>query len=231
MAAKRPVGRPPRIPDDVREAVVLSTATRLFASQGLHRTTMEAIATESGVRKPNLYRQFSSKEAAFVAVVERECDRLEEFLFRAYAASAGLPVEELASRSVGAIFQFAERHPDSFRVIFAADRPASPEASDRIGLALRRIADKIAQILRREFASRGVASETGARVLAEATVGMCVFAARRAEREGWDGEAVAQLIGSFLNAGLTHMRRTLLEALDAPPPPAAPPTERPSRRS
>jgi AcrR family transcriptional regulator len=215
MEAKRPVGRPPRIPDDVREAVVASTATRLFARSGLHGTTMDAIAAEAGVRKPNLYRQFPSKEAAYVTVVERECDRLEQFLFRVYAASAGLPSEELAQRCVGAIFDFAERHPDPFRLIFAADRAASPEATDRIRLALRRIADKIAEILRGEFARNGVEADRGAAVLSEATVGMCVFAARRTEREEWDREAAAHMIGSFLNAGLSNMRRRVLQGLDS----------------
>jgi AcrR family transcriptional regulator len=216
MATKRPVGRPPRIPDDVREAVVVSTATRLFANRGLHGTTMDAIAAESGVRKPNLYRQFPSKEEAYVAVIERECDRAENFLFRAYAASAGLPGEELAQQCVRAIFDFAERHPDAFRLIFAADRAASPEATNRIALALRRIADKIAEILKGEFARYGIAADRGAALLAEATVGMCVFAARRTEREEWDPEAAARLIGSFLNAGLTNMRRRLLQGLDSP---------------
>lgn len=215
MPAKRPVGRPPRIPDDVREAVVLSTATRLFANHGLHGTTMEAIATEAGVRKPNLYRQFASKEEAFVAVVERECDRLEEFLFRAYAASAGLPTEELAQECVGAFFEFAEEHPDSFRLIFTGDRPAAPEISDRVGLALRRIAEKVEQILRREFAQNDVTAQRGAALFAEATVGMCVFAARRAEREHWDSSTAAWMIGSFLNAGLSNMRRRVLRALDS----------------
>ncbi len=216
MAAKRPVGRPPRIPDEVREAIVLSTATKLFADRGLHGTTMEAIAVESGVRKPNLYRQFSSKEEAFVAVVERECDRLEEFLFRAYADSAGLPTEDLAQSCVGAFFDFAEERPDSFRLIFTADRPAAPDVSDRVGLALQRIAEKVEQILRREFAQNDVDAARGAALLAEATVGMCVFAARRAEREDWDPRTASQMIGSFLNAGISNMRRGLLLALDSP---------------
>ncbi len=216
MAAKRPVGRPPRIPDEVREAIVLSTATRLFANRGLHGTTMEAIATESGVRKPNLYRQFSSKEEAFVAVVERECDRLEEFLFRAYAASAGLPTEELAQRCVGAFFDFEEEHPYSFRLIFTADRPAAPEISDRVGLALQRIAEKVEQILLREFGQNDVDAPRGAALLAEATVGMCVFAARRAEREDWDPKTASRMIGSFLNAGISNMRLRYLVALDSP---------------
>ena len=217
MATKRPVGRPPRIPDDEREAVVSSTATRLFAQRGLHGTTMDAISAESGVRKPNLYRQFPSKEAAYVAVVERECDRLEEFLFSAYAASVGLPSEELAQRCVWAIFDFAEQHPNAFRLIFAADRAASPEASERIGLALRRIADRIAKILQGEFARYGTEANRGTALLAEATVGMCVFSARRAEREDWDPEAAARMVGSFLNAGLTNTRRDILQGLDSPP--------------
>ena len=214
MAAKRPVGRPPRIPDDVRESLVIETATRLFAERGMPGTTMDAISAESEVRKPNLYRQFPSKEAAYVAVIERECDRLEQFLFRAYEQSVDLPADERAQRSVWAIFEFAERYPDGFRLIFAADRVSSPEASRRIALALRRIADQIAGTLEREFARYGVVADTGAAVLAEATVGMCVFAARRAKEEGWDPEAVSRLVDSFLNAGLISMPRPILEGLD-----------------
>lgn len=213
-AKKRPVGRPPRIPDEIRESVVLETATRLFADRGLPGTTMDAISVESNVRKPNLYRQFQSKEAAYVAVVERECDRLEQFLFRAYEQSVQFPADERAQRSVWAIFEFAERYPDSFRLIFAADRVSSPEASRRIALALRRIADQVAGILEREFARAGAVADTGAAALAEATVGMCVFASRRAEEEGWDAEAVSRLIGSFLHAGLVSMPRPILEGLD-----------------
>lgn len=206
------------MPDEVREALVLSTATRLFASRGLHGTTMDAIAAESSVRKPNLYRQFSSKGEAFVAVVGRECERLEEFLFRAYAASAGLAGEELAQGCVGAIFDFAKQHPEAFRLIFSVDRAASPEASNRVGLALQRIAERVAQILKRRFAFRGIAAERGATVLAEATVGMCVFAARRTDREEWDADAVSRLTASFLYAGLHNLQRRLLEGLNSPAP-------------
>ena len=134
--------------------------------------------------------------------------------FRAYEQSVDLPADERAQRSVWAIFEFAERYPDGFRLIFAADRVSSPEASRRIALALRRIADQIAGTLEREFARYGVVADTGAAVLAEATVGMCVFAARRAKEEGWDPEAVSRLVDSFLNAGLISMPRPILEGLD-----------------
>jgi AcrR family transcriptional regulator len=214
VTPKRPVGRPPLLPDSVREALVLSTATRLFAQNGFHGTTMGAIAADSGVRKPNLYRQFSSKDEAFVAVVQQECRRLEEFLFRAYADSAGLPVEEMAHRCVGAIFEFADQHPDAFRLIFAADAAASEEASEVVGHAIRRVTEKVTQILRREFEQRGLPADTAVAALAEAIIGMCEFSARRAQEEGWDTAATAQLMGSLLYRGLAGLRPSVLESFE-----------------
>jgi AcrR family transcriptional regulator len=214
VSPKRPVGRPPLLPDSVREALVLSTATRLFAQNGFHRTTMEAIAAESGVRKPNLYRQFSSKDEAFVAVVQGECERLEEFLFRAYADSAGLPVEEMAHRCVGAVFEFADQHPDAFRLIFAADAAASEEASEVVGRAIRRVTEKVTQILRREFEQRGLPADTAVAALAEAIIGMCEFSARRAQEEGWDTTVTAQLMGTLLYRGLAGLRPSVLESFE-----------------
>ncbi len=194
---------------------MLSAATRLFAQNGFHGTTMEAIASESGVRKPNLYRQFSSKDEAFVAVVQGECQRLEEFLFRAYAESAGLPVEEMSHRYVGAIFEFAEAHPDAFRLIFAADAAASEEGAEVVRRAIRRVTEKVTQILRREFEQRGLPSDTAVSALAEGIIGMCEFSARRAQEEGWDSSATAELMGSLLYRGLAGLRPAILESFEA----------------
>jgi AcrR family transcriptional regulator len=204
-------GRPPSMPDNVREALVLDAATSLFARLGFHTTTMDAIAARAAVRKPNLYRQFASKDAAYAAVLEQACDRLEYFLHRAYASSAGLSEDERARLCVGALFAFARDQPEAFALVFSADRPRSGAPARRVDETLARIADSIADLLRGEFTDRGVDADRAPDVIAEGIVGMCVFAARRATVEPeWDGEAVADLLSAFTVGGLNGLPRRVL---------------------
>jgi AcrR family transcriptional regulator len=211
---RRPRGRPPAMPDHVREAVVLDAATALFARDGLHATTMDAIAAAAGVRKPNLYRQFASKDDAYAAVVEHACGQLEIHLLRTYADVEGLDEDEQARQCVGAIFELADRYPDAFRIVFSTERPSSEPAAERIDLTVRRVTQGVAQLLRREFAARGTPTEA-TEAIAEAIVGMCLFAARRvADEPDWSGEHVAQLLAAFTVAGLKGLPQWLLGDLD-----------------
>jgi AcrR family transcriptional regulator len=50
----------------------LDVATRLFATIGLRRTTMETIASEAGRGRRTLYMYFGNKAEIYEAVVERE---------------------------------------------------------------------------------------------------------------------------------------------------------------
>lgn len=62
----RPRGRP-RDPERMQR--LLNTAIRHFTSQGYERTSLDAIAEESGVSKVTIYSYFPSKEALFEAVI------------------------------------------------------------------------------------------------------------------------------------------------------------------
>jgi AcrR family transcriptional regulator len=198
------------MPDHVREAVVLDAATAQFARNGLHATTMDSIAAAAGVRKPNLYRQFASKEEAYAAVVEEACQRLEYSLLRTYADSEGLEEAEQARMCVGAIFEFAEQHPDEFRVVFSNERPRSEHVAERIDLTVQRVTQGVAQVLRRAFVAHGAPTEA-VEPIAEGIVGMCLFAARRASDEPtWSGKQVSELLAAFTVAGLSGLPRSVL---------------------
>ncbi|BBO29377.1 TetR family transcriptional regulator [Alteromonas sp. I4] len=49
---------------------IIDTATRLFASQGLEATSMDAVAAEAQVSKRTVYNHFATKTALFQAVLE-----------------------------------------------------------------------------------------------------------------------------------------------------------------
>ncbi len=136
---------------------------------------MDAIASPAGVRKPNLYRQFASKDDAYAAVVEHACGQLEIHLLRTHAEVEGLDEDELARRRVVAIFDLADRYPDAFRIVLSTERPSSEPAAERIDLTVRRVTQGVTQLLRREFAARGAPTE--------AIVGKCPFVPRRVADE------------------------------------------------
>ena len=59
----------------VRRLAILDTATALLQHGAYHDITMAEVARQSGLAKGTLYLYFSSKEALFLAALERELDR------------------------------------------------------------------------------------------------------------------------------------------------------------
>lgn len=55
---------------DQRRSHLLDVARRLFIQQGFHQTGIAQIATESGIKVGQIYRDFESKEAIIAAICE-----------------------------------------------------------------------------------------------------------------------------------------------------------------
>jgi AcrR family transcriptional regulator len=53
---------------------LVDAAERLFAAQGFHATSLDAVAAEAGFTKGAVYSNFASKEDLFFAVYERRVD-------------------------------------------------------------------------------------------------------------------------------------------------------------
>src|SRR6202008_4688691 len=64
-----------RLPRAVREQQMLDAAVQMFAVNGYHETSMDAIAAEAEISKPMLYLYYGSKEELFAAVLDRELAR------------------------------------------------------------------------------------------------------------------------------------------------------------
>jgi TetR/AcrR family transcriptional regulator, mexJK operon transcriptional repressor len=60
--------------DQSKTATIIAAASREFFKHGFAQTSIEAIAAEAGVSKVTIYKRFGTKEALFVAAVEKECD-------------------------------------------------------------------------------------------------------------------------------------------------------------
>src|SRR5215467_264199 len=74
---------------------IMEGARRLFLAQGFDAASMNAIAQEAGVSKGTLYVYFSSKEALFEAIVERQ---IEEQAAQIFMLDADEDVEEVLTR-------------------------------------------------------------------------------------------------------------------------------------
>ena len=79
-------------PDDPKAAYV-AIATRMFAGQGYHGTSLAAVAREAGVTKQALLHFFGTKEKLYAAVLQQLSVRLEG----AVDASGGTPTARLSA--------------------------------------------------------------------------------------------------------------------------------------
>ena len=71
-----------------RREEILAVAIRHFAIGGLHGTSTDAIARETGISQPYLFRLFRTKKELFLACVDRANERVRD-AFRRAAAEAG----------------------------------------------------------------------------------------------------------------------------------------------
>src|SRR5918999_4453215 len=77
---------------------LLDAATRIFARQGLHGASVEAVSEEAGFSRGALYSNFKSKEDLFLALWEERIERRRREL-REVVQNAGGPKEGLAPAS------------------------------------------------------------------------------------------------------------------------------------
>jgi AcrR family transcriptional regulator len=93
----------------------LEEATRLFATQGFDRTTVQEIVDAAGFTKGGLYYYFNSKEdlldAIYARVLDLQSDRLEKFVVgegtvdeRLHAAAVDVVVTSIANLDDTKIF-------------------------------------------------------------------------------------------------------------------------------
>ncbi len=86
-----------------RRELVLTAATAVFGERGYVGTTTDAVARAAAVSQPYVVRMFGTKEALFLAVLERALDRLLDAFRGAIAENPDSPPEEIHHR-IGASY-------------------------------------------------------------------------------------------------------------------------------
>lgn len=79
--------------------IILDASLALFAQQGFEATSVRDIAAAVGIKAPSLYKHFTSKQAIFDAIVERE---LEIHAEMARSLGAPMPTEDEPTDEVNA---------------------------------------------------------------------------------------------------------------------------------
>lgn len=104
-----------RLPGEQRRAVIVEAAGRLFGDRGYEATRLDDVASAAGVTKPILYRHFESKQALYLALLERHRDDLAGFI--ALIPAQGSLEERL--RSVLEVwFGYVEDHSYAWKMLF-----------------------------------------------------------------------------------------------------------------
>lgn len=98
-----------------RREEILEAATRLFAADGFARTDVQVVADVLGVGKGTVYRYFETKEALFLAAVDRAMHQLREHVDTAVDKEAE-PLDQLAA-AVHAYLAFFDAKPECIELL------------------------------------------------------------------------------------------------------------------
>ena len=182
------------MPGPARRARILDAALEAFAAHGYRATSMGEIAAQAGVTRAVLYDHFASKKALFLAVLEDQ-----EALFLGHVAAritgSGSPGERMRE-TMRTVFSFAERHPQTWRLLFGNTTHGDAQV-DEVGREIhRRRVEAVGTLLAADAEAAGV--EPGDRRL-QIIVEMLIAALRGAA--DWRHEHPDASIDELVDAG------------------------------
>ncbi|MFI0469687.1 TetR/AcrR family transcriptional regulator [Saccharopolyspora sp. 5N102] len=193
---------------------LLDTACAVFAMSGFRGASMASIADHARSTKPTLYAHFGNKQQLYRMCLQREADKLAQWLFATYRQTADLTIHEQVRADMRAFFDYAATHPNGFRLLFD-DYSSVDSAQVRENLQqtiTHRIAQRIQAVLDERTSAESAAS---AEFLAAMIVGIAIHGARHALLvHPLDPAKASELASSLANAGLRHLDRELLNELD-----------------
>ena len=159
---------PVRMPAAERRQQLLDISLRVFARDGYHETSMNALATEAGVTKPVLYQHFASKHNLVVEVLNRVGDRLHSSIVAAVLTEE--TPRDRVEAGFRAFFRFFDDEPDAFAVLYESKLGAEPEFR---GDALRiqaAFAETVARIIHDAGREDALAMASGVSGLSEGMI-------------------------------------------------------------
>ncbi|GAB3656879.1 hypothetical protein GCM10027589_16660 [Actinocorallia lasiicapitis] len=130
----------PKLSRDVRERQVLDAAAHEFGTAGYGAASLAAIADRVGVSKALVLTYFGSKEALYVACVERAGEPLVEAIERVITTPQ--PPRRMAEATLAAIFATLDGRPHDWNVINDRSLPKGGPGAEASARVRRTIAEQ-----------------------------------------------------------------------------------------
>jgi|SRR5689334_13707947 AcrR family transcriptional regulator len=207
-------GRPRvRQVDDLRSAA-LAAATAVFAARGLAGASMSAVAVRAGVPRAALYELYATKGALWDAAVGAELARFTDALVDAYTSTVGLDVRQRIRARYRAVFDFASRRPDGFRLLARVRAERFEGVVTEAEHTRDRLTRVLTDVLRVELAAASLPDGQLADVLSVLFLGIGEAIARGCgANPSWNADAVIELAVEA-TLGVVSAERALLVAAD-----------------
>ncbi len=200
-------GRPPKLPEHLRRAVVLDAAVARFAEVGRAGATIDEIASAAGVRKPAIYEMFDSKDDLFRAAVDREVSALCDLFRVANAETSELAGPERIRRRVDDAFARAQRHPHAFRLLAGAAQSWPDDEPDGARAMTNRLVTVMSDNYRRESRAAGTPIDAAADLLALLFFSMTEQVIELSLADpAWDRSALVDFLANFIEGGIAGIR-------------------------
>jgi AcrR family transcriptional regulator len=107
---------------------ILAVAARRFAEHGYHRTRLQDVAQEVGIRKASIFHYFSSKEALYRAVLEEGHVQTEAIIRYALATEGGWLTRVRAL--LDAYVDLVAAHPERTKILLWQSLGDAPDGYD-----------------------------------------------------------------------------------------------------
>lgn len=114
---------------EVRRNQLLDVARRLFAEQGMERTSIKEIAVAAGVAQGLIYHYFRSKDELFWAIIER--DGPLPVLTEIFSDADALPVRDFLTQALTRGYAAMAERQDLIRLVLH-EALARPQLQDRL---------------------------------------------------------------------------------------------------
>jgi len=187
-----------RMPATERRQQLLDVALGVFARNGYHETSMNALASEAGITKPVLYQHFESKHELFAQVLQQTGDRLHAAIAET-TVGVDSPHDRVEAGFL-AFFRFFDDCPDAFSVLYSSSLGSVPEFKREA----RRVQDTFIAMLARLVRTD---VEDDARALAAGVNGISEGMVRYWMHEGrkHTADEMAELTVRLAWGGLEHL--------------------------
>lgn len=203
--------RATRLSPEARRPEILDAAFSVFLREGYFGASMDDVAREAGVSKPVVYGCFANKDDLFVALLEREEQRILAEIAGALPTSTDADPRDAMADGLAGFLRAVADGPDAYRLVLLGDGGVPAAVADRIRRGRQRQVDAITGLVEAWIAQRDLPADPDAtRLSAYAMVGATEGAARAVltEPERFDPDRTARLLAAFLTRGERALQRT-----------------------